>query len=367
MKYAKMVQTLLVFFVGLFLSFPNCQKDSAEKSDASIIAKIDDFEITYKQFSDHFKKLYPRQNLRKASAQDKKQVLDDMINQLLTLQEAYRLGYDKKPEVVDVIAKKEKILAAEAYEKKEVYDKVLTTQLIRQYYTWSKRKLKLSRMKFVYGTDSSLVEEKEQKAYEVYRKLQEGADFKRLAVLYSEHQNAQNDSGSLGAIDCFQMDEDIFGRAYDLPVGEAGEPFHANNAYYILLVEKRIPQKVRAFEKERAQIVENLKKKYAFKLSHEFFQLRKKLRTEYHYRLLSENIDFFCNRAKAIITKEDSTDLFNDTERSVALCESDINKITIGEFFRKAFPFFWNSLDEKRLVEKLLSKDCLEQLTQYKA
>ena len=366
MKNENRVRIVVILLIGLIISL-DCQMNSEKINNKSTLAKIDDFEITYKEFSDHFKKLHPNQVIEKADNNLKNKVLKDMINQLLTLQEAYRLEYDKSQKIIDISKRKEEALAAAAYEKIEVYDKVLTEQLIRQYYAWSDRELKLWRMKFKCGAENLQSKEKEKKAWDVYEKLQNGADFKKMAALYSEHENAKIDSGSMARINCFEVVENVFSHAYEMSVGEIGKPFYSNNAYYILMVKDVYPKEIGHYEMERPKIVEKLKKHYGSKLAHHFFTLRKNLLAEFNFSLFSENIEFFCNRSGTMKTKNDSSALFNDTERAMVLCKTDINEITIDEFFHKAFQYFWNSLDQKTLVEKLLSKACLDELKKHKA
>ncbi len=354
-----------IFIVAMLL-LTSCQKKNDEFKDAQVVAKIDDFEITYKDLSDQFQKIYPQQFLTKATQQVKQDIIDDMIKQHIILREAYRLGYDKNNEVIKLAEKKERILAGSALEKREAYDKVINEDAIRQFYQLSDRELHVWRMLFRFGDDDARKEEKRKKAEDLYQKLQQGTDFKALAARYSEHVNAEKDSGNLHVVGCFDIDEEIFKQAYQLSEGEISRPFIANYAYYLLMVEKIYPKKLDDFAKERPGIVEKLESYYKNKLSRQYHEFRKSLLNEFHYTLSPENIEFFCKRAGTMKTRQDSTELFNEKDKAIALCKTDVNEITIGSFFDKAFQHYWNSLNQKRLVEMLLINDCYEELKKHK-
>ncbi len=368
MKKEVIIRLTIVLCIGFLIIIFSCQKDSAKIEDDQVVASINDFEITHKQFGDYFNKLYPHRAFSQANDSLKKNVLDGMINQQLTLLEAYRLGYDKDPEVEDYINKKERSLAAEALEDREIKNKVITEDVIKKYYQWSDRELKLLRMKFKCGPDNSQKEEKEKKAWSIYEKLQQGADFKSLAAQFSEHTHAQKDSGRMGIVNCFNVfNEEIFGHAYNLSAGEIGKPFYENNAYYLIKLDGVNFLKLESYEEERNKIESRLQDYFSGALSYQFNLFRKKLMADFHYELLPENVNFFCERTGTMKSRQDSANLFNDVEKSMILSKSDIDKITIGEFFPKVFQYYWDSLNQQRVVEMLLSNINYDRIKKHRA
>ena len=162
--------------------FSSCQK----KSTDNIVARINNFEITFddlvKQFNE---KNYT--DFSKADDETKRKVLDDMIDQQITLFEAYRLDYDKDPEFTKFIKEKERELAADVLRKQEIEDKVLNNKLLMQYYEWLDKKVKVLRIKFKVDRNEKNKEEKRLKAVDVYNKILDGADIKELAFLFFAH------------------------------------------------------------------------------------------------------------------------------------------------------------------------------------
>ena len=113
-----------------------------------------------------------------------------MIEQQLTLFEAYRLGYDRDEKVRQFVDGKERVLAGDALRKREVDDKVITEEVIAKVYQWLDKELKLWRMKFVFTSDDGNKKETEKKVQQVYGQLQQGEDFKKLAAEVSSRINS---------------------------------------------------------------------------------------------------------------------------------------------------------------------------------
>lgn len=367
MKKNGIIRFTTILCIGLMIIILSCQKDSAKIDDDRVVARINDFKITQKQLGDYFNKLHPRLTFSKASDSLKNIILNEMINQQLTLMEAYRLGYDKSPDVLDYLTKKERSLAGNALEEREVKNKVITEDVVKKYYKWSDRELKLLRMKFKCGPDNSEKEEKEKKAWSIYDQLLQGADFKTLAAQFSEHTNAEKDSGRMATVNCFEINEDIFSHAYELTEGEFGKPFFSYNTYYLVKVEQINYQKLGNFEKERSKIESQLQEYFSGALSHQFNLFQKKLLTDFHYELHSDNILFFCERAGTMKSRQDSASLYSDDEKLMALSSSDIGEITIGEFFPKVINYYWNSLNQKRVVDMLLVNINYDRIKKHKA
>ena len=338
--------------------FSSCQK----KSTDNIVARINNFEITFddlvKQFNE---KNYT--DFSKADDETKRKVLDDMIDQQITLFEAYRLDYDKDPEFTKFIKEKERELAADVLRKQEIEDKVLNNKLLMQYYEWLDKKVKVLRIKFKVDRNEKNKEEKRLKAVDVYNKILDGADIKELAFLFSEHKRAKIDSGKMNMSNCFEMDEKLFNKAYQMKVGEVSQPFYANYAYYIIQVEKIEPQSKGTFEEEKERITKELSSIYEQEFFKQSNKLYNQVRDVFHYRTFADNIDFFCNRCRNIIIKADSMNLFNDKERTLLLTKNDTEEVTIGLFFDTAFEYYWSSLYKKRLVNTLLSDLNMNRMT----
>jgi peptidyl-prolyl cis-trans isomerase SurA len=97
---------------------------------------------------------------------------------------------------------------------------------------------------------------KKEMAKEIRQKLVSGADFARMAQMYSED-NAQAD-GDWGWIDRKTLNEELTGRAFALRAGEISEVVEIGNSYYILMVEARKNAAVKSIGEVRDEIEQNL-------------------------------------------------------------------------------------------------------------
>jgi peptidyl-prolyl cis-trans isomerase SurA len=93
-------------------------------------------------------------------------------------------------------------------------------------------------------------------AKEIRQKLVSGADFARMAQMYSED-NAQSD-GDWGWIDRKTLNEELTGRAFALRAGEISDVVEIGNSYYILMVEARKNAAVKSISEVRDEIEQNL-------------------------------------------------------------------------------------------------------------
>jgi|GEM_PF-1041970 len=353
---------LVLFFVTLLA---NCRKGA--EPEGGIVARINDFKISYKDLADQFKRTRGDVTLEKADDATKRAVLDDMIKEQLTLFEAYRLGYDKDEKITAVAKEKEREIAAKALRKREIDDQLITEEVLRQFYQWSDRELELSYMKFYAGSTPEGRNQAQKKADKIYQRLLAGEDFKSLAVAYSEHGNAKQDSGKMGAINCYSTNRAFFEHAYSLSANEITKPFLADKSVWILKVEKTRPLSRGTFEKERPQILQNVQEIYSGQLNARVNEFNKSVLTEYHYAAFPEVVDFFCLRSKSMKALADTAALFSPEERKKALCKTDVEETTIGPFFHKSAPYYWRSLEQKRTVEMLLSDMNTSRLVKHKA
>ncbi len=355
-----LVKYLLVISVVLMGCQSNVNKENR------IVAKINDFEITYGHFEDQFKKVHPGQRLLKATKEMKQSVLDNMIEQQLILFEAYRLGYDHNEKVLEYIVSREKVLAGEALRKREVDDKVISEEVIGKYYRWLDRKVNLLRMKFVFTSDDENKKVAENKAQKVHEELQTGADFKKLAAEYSEHATAKKDSGNMKIVGCFDVYKELFEKAYQLSEGEFSQPFMVKNSFYIIKVEKVYPETRGTLEEEKTKLIDRLKEYYKEQLTQQFYRFKNNIMDEYEQTLNLENVAYFCKKAGTMKTRKDSVQLFNDREKKLVLGRTSFEETTIGKFLPLVFEYYWESLNQERLVKMLLSERMFRRTVNHK-
>jgi len=102
------------------------------------------------------------------------------------------------------------------------------------------------------GTD------KKSLAKEIRDKLAAGADFARMATMYSEDPSTAELGGDWGWIQRGTLNEALTRVAFSLPVGQVSPVVTIDKSHYILLVESRKPARVRPLNEVKEEIERNL-------------------------------------------------------------------------------------------------------------
>ncbi len=104
-------------------------------------------------------------------------------------------------------------------------------------------------------TDASL--SKKEMAQEIHEKLAGGAEFDRLAQMYSDD-STKDAGGDWGWIERKTLNEDLARVAFSLKTGEISPVIPLDNAYYILMVESTKPAVTKPLSQVQDEIVQNL-------------------------------------------------------------------------------------------------------------
>ncbi len=356
------VAVLGSLLISIFLLLECKKKPEPE----GIVARIDGFEITTTDFTNQFKIKYPNVPLTEATPQSKQKVLDEMVRQQLILMEAYRLGYDKDPEMINQLNEKEAELAAQEWVYLAVGQQPINNPLLREYYQLMQKRFDLFHIRLNIDTPDK-EEVVKTKAKEIHRRLLKGEDFRKLAATFSEHETAANDSGKIGNLDCFGLPKPLIAKLHAMKEGEISEPIQTDDAIYLLKLEKIYPQKLADFDIVRTEIYEELEKMQQHATTQKLLKLEMGLRKKYHFTLLPENIDFFCERTKKMKSRSDTLGLFSTAEKRKNLSKTDLFVITIGDFFPKVLEHYWDSLYQRRVVEMLLEHMASKRLLKRQA
>jgi parvulin-like peptidyl-prolyl isomerase len=94
-------------------------------------------------------------------------------------------------------------------------------------------------------------------AGEIREKLAGGAEFDRLAQMYSEDSTSES-GGDWGWIERKTLNEDLSKVAFSLKPGEISPIIPLDNSYYILMVESKKPSTTKPLAEVQQEIVQNL-------------------------------------------------------------------------------------------------------------
>lgn len=99
---------------------------------------------------------------------------------------------------------------------------------------------------------------KSQVAEEIRQKLVSGAEFERMAEMYSEDESSRDAGGDWGWIERGTLTEELSKVAFNLRPGEVSPVIHVGDSFYILFVEARKNASVKPISEVRDEIERNL-------------------------------------------------------------------------------------------------------------
>lgn len=143
---------------------------------------------------------------------------------------------------------------------------VISPNQIQAYYDQHKpdystpEEIKLRMIVLREGGDSDLgpAGGKAEMANEIRAKLTSGADFGRMAQMYSEDPATQQADGDWGWVDRKTLSEELTNQAFALRAGEISKVVPIGTSYYIMMVEARKNAAVKSITEVRDEIEQNL-------------------------------------------------------------------------------------------------------------
>jgi len=118
---------------------------------------------------------------------------------------------------------------------------------------------------------------KAQTAEEIRQKLASGAEFARMAEMYSEDDTTRDAGGDWGWIERNTLNEQLSKVAFSLRAGQVSDVVRAADSYYIMMVEARKNASVKPMTEVREEIERNLMQQERMKVQDRWLEtLRKK-------------------------------------------------------------------------------------------
>ncbi len=145
-------------------------------------------------------------------------------------------------------------------------DFVISPTRIQEYYDRHKSeyttpeqvKLRMIVLREDADADLGLPGGKRAMAEEIRAKLVSGAEFGRMAQMYSEDPSTQEAEGDWGWIDRNTLSEPLTEVAFSLRAGEISDVIEIGNSYYIMMVEARKNASTKSISEVRDEIEQNL-------------------------------------------------------------------------------------------------------------
>ncbi|WP_311482577.1 peptidylprolyl isomerase, partial [uncultured Anaerococcus sp.] len=178
-----------------------------------------------------------------------KVLTDEMVNQEIILQDAYKNKVDEDEEFQNELnLVKDNMLKNYAMHK--IFENINPTEDdLKRYYEENKELIVPNK---TYAASHILVDN-EDKANDIYKEIQDGLDFKEAARKYSKDPSAAS-GGSLGTFPKGVMVKEFQDGLDSLKVGEISKPVKSQFGYHLIKLDDVNNEKEKDFEEVRDQV-----------------------------------------------------------------------------------------------------------------
>ncbi len=278
----KIVLATAIMAIGLHLVFAGALFSQSEK----ILAKVGDRIITQKRLDELVEK-YMQYKPNKGEAltkEEKKQVLDRMVNGIMIANEAEKEKMDQLPEIKEKMKAYREELLIQEY----VIKKVAPTVVVSEEELNEKLKANPNLAPKVSLRLREIVVKTEAEAMEIYQKLLKGENFAQLAVTKSVGPTADMGGSLKMLISKGMFPKPLDEAAFALGKGEFSMPIKTDKGYTLLFLEDRIertPEEMKQLEgtiKDKIRKIEANRKLEAA-ITKKSEELKKIYKVEVHY------------------------------------------------------------------------------------
>ncbi len=268
------VVAVLLCVAGIFIGM-RIAKSAPEK----YIARVGKEYLTISRFY----QTIPPEYLSQMTFEDKKQLVEQWVNQELLYYKAKKMGLDKEPDVRERLKEAMHAMLANEFLNRYIQDKIFVSpEELKAYYDSLKDELNIE-------IDAAQIVVKDlATAEEIYEKLKEGADFTEMVRKYSIEPFKQND-GFIGTVRRGELgDKTLEDALFRLNPGEISKPIKTVWGYHILkCLRKRKLKKKITFDDVKYKLEDMLRAEKAKRVLQSLLDsLKKKVKVEINYDLL---------------------------------------------------------------------------------
>lgn len=238
-----------------------------DKGKEAVVATIGNKKITIKELEERLQQI-PPQYRATFKGEEKKRLLENIIDRYLLTQEAKNLKIDKIPEVCQKIEDLAANILIQELINREITQKiVITEEEIKKYYDSNLEEFKIpekikARHILIKVEAKATPEEsaqKEAKAKELLEKIKSGSDFDALAKENSDDSRTKTRGGDLGYLTKGRMSEEFDKVAFTLTPGNV-DLIKDHEGYHIIKVDEKKEAKQQTLEEVKTRITNKLKR-----------------------------------------------------------------------------------------------------------
>ena len=262
------------FFLGASQLYSQSQK---------ILAKVGDQAITQGDFEEYMKRYEPFKRGNPFSPDEKKEILDRLVNTLLISGEAEKEKFGSKPE----FQSKLRVYRMELLSQDYIAARIEPSVTVKDEEVEAILKDNPNLIPSETVTLKEILVPTEKEAEEIYQELKKGADFSKL-IADKSVAASKTRGGVLGTFSRGQLSQPLDSVIFSLKEGEFSKPVKTPEGYQIVQVTGKreiAPDKLKILqEKLREKIVELTKnKKREALVDQKVEELKKKIKVETYY------------------------------------------------------------------------------------
>lgn len=296
MKVAIM-HRLVVYLLFLIIIFAGCKRENA------IVARVATTAITIGNFEDEFAKGKTAEAIKRATLDEKRNYLDQMIDHRLKIINAYQLGLDTSKAIVDQVNLRVQGEMFKRLVELQVIQKIVPENDLVTYYENSKREVKIKQI--VIRFDPSNPETKQaalERIKRVERRLKNREQFEKLAREFSEDQETARKEGDKGYLKwgVTSNTNPIYVTAFRMNENEISDIIEAEDGFYIIKVTDIKTYNSPSYLEQKERIQRQFYSLNNKKIEEGYFAYLDELREKYRMKFIDGSIEFFGQKYYAI-------------------------------------------------------------------
>lgn len=218
-----------------------------------VLAKVGAYEVTQNDINHMMQNLSPQVASQFVGPEGEQRLLAEIINQKLLLCEAVEGKFEENADFVEEFEKvKENFLSQ--YTVKKIIGSVSVTEEEAKTFYEENQNLFVTPAQV---RASHILVAEEEKANELYAKIQAGESFEELAIDNSTCPSGVN-GGDLNFFGKGQMVPEFEAATYELEVGQVSAPVKTQFGYHIIKLTDKKEDELHAYEEVQPNIIQNL-------------------------------------------------------------------------------------------------------------
>lgn len=322
-----------ILFVTLMIFLAGCGRQS------DVVAKIGDEKIKIDEFKEALTRKYPSKDFNDISLEEKKQVVQELIDRRLKILKARALELDQDPEFVAEMKNRANNFMAQKLYENRIVDHLISEELLRAFYKLDHSQIKTVVIAIGFDDAERVKANRNKKqavalAEQLVQRIKNGEDAQQLAKQYSDDTRLKKVSGLLNPYNSgmfhWKVDRELASAAAHEVIGPVAT---ANGVYVLKILDYKNLDKATDFESQKTDLKKRLYQRY---FSQEGMKMYRKKTEEYQKKLNAEIFNKELSKFVTILQEwsrnpQAKEDDFTSAQRAIVLAQVGDHQITIGE------------------------------------